>query len=194
MKRAVVFLSLALAVAIASPAVVRAQIPTPAPTPTPNPMVYDDPAMHFQAPAGFYLAGVRKVDVSKLGEDPELVAGWVYPNPDHPRRLFIEQEYYEGDVHDFDGVLEEQMRSQYQEALFKDKQNTSLRNGMPAIFVTMSTGEGFDVQRLFILMWADGQRGVAIVLQTKLGDNIDAPTARMMLSDVSAVQYPVNMP
>jgi hypothetical protein len=55
----------------------------------------------------------------------------------------------------------------------------------------MTSGEGFSSQKIYILMWADSQRGVAVVLQTQLGD-IDATTARVMLSDASAVRYPID--
>jgi hypothetical protein len=61
---------------------------------------------------------------------------------------------------------------------------------MPAMFVEMTSGEGFNVQKAYVLLWADGQRGVALVLMTQLND-ISADTARQLLSDVTAVRYPV---
>jgi hypothetical protein len=191
MKRAALLLIAALAALFASPTALRAQLPPPPATPTPDPLVYSDPAMSFRAPDGFVAVGQRKIDVSKLGDDPEIVAGWIYPNKDHPRRLYIAQEYFEGSVADFDGVYEEQLRGQADNALFKNKQNIALKNGMPAMFMEMTSGEGFSSQKIYILMWADSQRGVAVVLQTQLGD-IDATTARVMLSDASAVRYPID--
>jgi hypothetical protein len=190
MKRATLLLFAALAVLAASPLTLHAQVLQPVATPTPDPMVYSDPAMSFRAPDGFVAVGKRQIDVSKLGEDPEIVAGWLYPNKDHPRRLYIQQEYFEGNVHDFDGVYEEQVRGQFDNALFKNKQDISLKNGMPAMFMEMTSGEGFGVQKMYILIWADTQRGVAIVLQTQLGD-LDANAARALISDASAVRYPV---
>ena len=82
------------------------------------------------------------------------------------------------------------MREQFQSAVFKNKTNTTLRNGMPAIFVEMTSGEGFSVQKAYVLLWADGQRGVALVLMTQLND-ISTSTARELLSDATAVRYPV---
>ncbi len=146
--------------------------------------------MHFRAPAGFVAIGQRQISVDKLGEDPQIVAGWVYPDKDHPRRLALQQEYYEGDAAGFDSVLEGQMRDQFQSAVFKNKTNTTLKNGMPAIFVEMTSGEGFSVQKAYVLLWADGQRGVALILMTQLND-ISADTARALLSDATAVRYPV---
>jgi hypothetical protein len=189
MKRATLVLLAVLAAIVASPRPLHAQLPPPPPAPTPDPMVYTDPAMTFQAPTGFAPVGQRQIAVDKLGEDPEIVAGWIGTDKNHPRRLFIQQEYFEGSVEDFDSVYEEQVRGNSDNALFKDKQNVSLKNGMPAMFMDMTSGEGFDEQKVYILMWADSQRGVAVVLQTQLGD-LDATTARSLMSDVSAVKYP----
>jgi hypothetical protein len=189
MKRACLSVLIALVAFVASPTILRAQVQAQA-GPTPDPQAYDDPAMHFRAPTGFVGLGQRPISVDKLGEDPQIVAGWVYPDKDHPRRLALQQEYYEGDVSGFDAVLEGQMRDQFQGAVFKNKKNTTLRNGMPAMFVEMTSGEGFNVQKAYVLLWADGQRGVALVLMTQLND-ISADTARQLLSDVTAVRYPV---
>ena len=173
-----------------SPIALRAQEATPQPTPA-DWMVYDDPAMHFRAPAGFRPIGQRHIDASKLTDDPEIVAAWIYPDKDHSRRLVIQQEYFEGDYKAFESEYEGQMRDQFDSPFFKNKEDVKLRNGMPALYMEMSSGSGFNVQKFYILCWADGQRGVAIVLQTQLND-LDGDTARRMMSDVTAVRYPTN--
>jgi hypothetical protein len=55
----------------------------------------------------------------------------------------------------------------------------------------MSAGSGFNIQKFYILLWSDGQRGVAVLLQSQLND-LDGDSARRMMSDASAVRYPVN--
>jgi len=187
MKR-IALLLLACAVLVVAPRLSVAQEETPQPTPA-DWMVYDDPAMHFQAPAGFQPVGQRQVPVNKLGDDPTIVAAWIYPNRDHPRKLLIQQEYFQGDVNAFVPEYENQLRDQFNSPLFKSKQNLSLRNGMPAVFEAMTAGEGFNVQKFYLLMWADGQRGVAVLLQTQVNDIGDAD-ARRLMSDASAVRYP----
>lgn len=189
MKRACLFLVIALAAFVAAPASIHAQTSAEA-GPTPDPQVYEDPAMHFRAPNGFLSIGQHPISLDKLSDDPQVVAGWVYPDRDHPRRLAVQIEYYEGDVGGFDAVLEQQMRDQFETAIFKNKQKTSLKNGMPAMFMEMTSGEGFNVQKAYILLWADGQRGVALILMTQLND-VSTDTARQILSDASAVRYPV---
>ena len=166
-------------------------MPTPQPTATPDWHVYNDPAMHFRAPDGFFPIGQRHVAVGDLTEDQATtVAGWIYPLKDHVRRLVIQQEYYDGDVSGFDSVLESQMRDQFQDAFFKNKEHTTLKNGMPAMFVDMSSGEGFNIQKVFMLIWADGQRGVVVSVACALGD-LDTNAARALLTDATAVRYPI---
>jgi hypothetical protein len=189
MKRTALIL-LACAALIGVPRALLAQDATPQPTPA-DWMVYDDPAMHFHAPAGFQPVGQRQIPVDKLQDDPSIVAAWVYPNKDHPRKLIIQQEYFSGDANAFQSQFESQLRDQFDTPLFKDKQNIALRNGMPAIFEAMTSGSGFNVQKFYLLMWADGQRGVAIVLQTQVND-IDDNAARQLMSDATAVKYPTN--
>lgn len=153
-------------------------------------MAYDDPAMHFHAPAGFQPVGQRQIPLAQLKDDPSVVAGWINPDKDHPRRIIIQQEYFTGDVHAFQSQYEGQLRDQFDNPLFKEKNDTPLRNGMPAIFEAMTTGSGFNVQKFYFLLWADGKRGVAITLQGPLSD-LNATMARQLLSDASAVRYPV---
>jgi hypothetical protein len=183
------FALLVCAALVASPRIVLAQGATPQPTPS-DWMAYDDPAMHFRAPVGFQPIGQRQIPVTKLGDDPMVVAGWIYPQKDHLRRLVIQQEYFQGDVHAFQSEYEGQLRDQYDTPLFKDKQNLALKNGMPAIFEVMTTGEGFNVQKFYMLLWADGQRGVVILLNAPVNDLNDADALRIV-SDASAVRYPV---
>ncbi|HTV74794.1 MAG TPA: hypothetical protein VME66_13945 [Candidatus Acidoferrales bacterium] len=190
MNRITLLMAVASVAFIATFAPLRllAQDATPAPTPS-DWMVYDDQAMHFHAPAGFVPVGQRQISLDNLKDDPTVVAGWIYPDKNHPRRLLIQQEFFDGDVNGFQAEYEGQMRNVFDSPLFKDKQHTSLRNGMPAIFEVMTTGSGFSVQKFYLLMWADGQRGVVVVLQTQI-DDIDAPTARQLMSDATAVRYP----
>jgi hypothetical protein len=181
-----------LAAVLAWPAHVRAQIPTAPPTATPDPQVFTDDGMWFKAPEAFQPLGARHVKLADLGgDDMTPLAAWIYPNKDNPRRIILSAESFEGSVGDWDSTFEQQMRGQFDGALFRDRQNFAMRNGMPAMFMTMSSGEGFDVQKLFIVIWADGSRGMALVLVTKL-DDLDEARARAFLSDVTAVRYPAD--
>jgi hypothetical protein len=175
----------ALAVA---PLRLLAQESTPQPTPA-DWMVYEDPAMHFRAPAGWQPVGQRQIDAQKLTDDPVVVAAWVYPDRDHPRKLVINQEFFEGDYKAFEAQLEQQLRGQFTDPFFKNKQDVKLRNGMPAEFMEMSTGSGFNVAKFYILLWSDGQRGISILLSAQLND-LSGDAAQRLMSDATAVRYP----
>jgi hypothetical protein len=170
-----------------------AQVPDA--TPTPDAHQYNDPAMHFSAPPDFYPVGQRNLSVDQLTDDLQMVAGWVSRpknRNDRPLQLGIQMQSFDGSLDGFSSTFEEQLRGSFQSALFKDKQNISLRNGMPALFMQMSSGEGFASQTMYIVLWIDGQRGVAVSLLTGLGQ-MDADTAKsLLLSDTSAVRYPSN--
>ena len=76
MKRTALIL-LACAALVVAPRASLAQQTAPEPTPA-DWMVYDDPAMHFHAPAGFQPIGQRQIPINKLGEDPSVVAARVF--------------------------------------------------------------------------------------------------------------------
>lgn len=158
-------------------------------TPTPNPLVYDDPAMHFQAPDGWVSPGQRQVALADLGDDPTTVAMWIKPDRDHPIKLILQQQAFSGSLDVFESTIEQQMRGDTDDGVVRGKDRISLRNGMPAYFVSVVSGSGFTTTKSFIVAWIDGQRGVALIATAQLGD-LDADTARKFMSNVSAVRYP----
>jgi hypothetical protein len=186
--RALLITILVCAALAVAPLRLLAQESTPQPTPA-DWMVYEDPAMHFRAPAGWQPVGQRQIDAQKLTDDPVVVAAWVYPDRDHPRKLVINQEFFEGDYKAFEAQLEQQLRGQFTDPFFKNKQDVKLRNGMPAEFMEMSTGSGFNVAKFYILLWSDGQRGISILLSAQLND-LSGDAAQRLMSDATAVRYP----
>ena len=176
-------------------AVLIAQDATPAATPTPAPDLYEDAAMHFRAPEGWLLAGRRYPKVDQLGEDPTPVAAWVQANKDHPRKLIIAMEQYSSQsISNFESDYEGQIRDQLDSPFFKEKDHVQLHNGMPAMFVVVTSGSGFDTHKKFLLEWVDGVRGVVVSLEGSYGDLDPASAKKILLSDVSAVQYPFDQP
>ena len=181
------FLTLAALLVALIPSALAAQNASP----PPDPREYNDPAMHFRVPAGYVSVGNHPIALADLPDDLSIVAGWVLPGDSDQRKIFIQMAAFNGRVDDFEGVYEQQIRGQVQDAVFKNKTPMSLKNGMPAYYVEMESGSGFDTAKSFIIMWADGQRGVAIVATGKLSA-WDALKARAALSDVSAVRYPAD--
>ena len=186
------FALLVLALLLTVPLAVSAQSgPEATPTPAPiNPHEYNDPAMHFVAPAGWFLVGYRLLQVDDLGDDPEVVAGWAGPDRSKPQAITITQQSFEGDVQGFEERFENGVRQQFDSVLIKNKESMSLKNGMPAYFVDVTYGSGFDSRKEYAVIWSDGARGVAITITARTGE-LDAATAKKLISDVSAVRYPL---
>lgn len=171
-------------------AVPRAQVPQP--TPTPDPHTYSDPAMNFTAPPEAVLLGRRQVDVQQLGNDMEPVARWIIrPGKENAVVIELSMESFEGAPDQWEGQFESQMHNAADGVLIKNKTPMSLLNGMPANFVEVMMGSGFESRKEFAVVWADGQRGVALSIGGRLGD-VTAEQAREFLKNVTAVRYPTN--
>jgi len=160
-------------------------------TPTPNPLVYDDPAMHCQIPDGWFSGGQRQIPLAELGDDPATVAAWVGKNGDHLLKMILQQQHFEGTLDIYEATLEQQIRGDTADGVVRGKERVSLKNGMPAYFVTAVSGSGFDTSKSFMLGWVDGQRGVALIVTSQVG-GLDNDGAKKILSGCSAVAYPLD--
>jgi hypothetical protein len=160
-------------------------------TPPPDFMEYNDPAMHFRAPDAFTPVAQRVVTVDDLGEDQaDVIAAWVLrTNP--AVRILVQGESFNGNAAGFSDLYQQQLRNLLQNALIKSQETTHLKNGMPAIFIDVTSGEGFTTQKYFAYLWADGKRGMVLAVTSPLGA-CDLATAKRYLADASAVRYPTD--
>jgi len=187
-KRAAVLLATLTLFLLGMTAVLRAQVPEP--TPTPDPHSYTDPAMNFTAPPEAYLMGRREVDVRQLGQDLEPIARWVVrPGKENAAFIDLSMEGYDGPPDQWEARFESQTHGGGSGVLIKNKTPMSLLNGMPATFVEVTTGEGFDSRKEYAVVWGDGARGVVLSVTARMGD-VSADEAKAMLKNVTAVRYP----
>lgn len=192
MKR-LTFAAIAMTVALLPAGALHAQLPPP-PTPSPDPHVYSDPAMNFTAPAGALLVARRIVPPEQLGQDLEPVAIWVlHPGKEDMRTITISMESFTGAPDQWEGQFESQMHNAGDGVLIRGKTAMSLLNGMPANFVEVTSGSGFTSRKQFAVVWADGQRGVALSMSCRLGD-VSPQEAQAALKDATAVRYPLEQP
>lgn len=168
------------------PTVVLAQ---EAPSPAPDPRVYTDASMRFVAPEAYKPLGQRQMALEELSGDPQVVAAWVEPLGDRSRHLIIQQQIFEGTLDGYVANYEQFLRNTYSDALVKAKDRMSLRNGMPAMYMEMTTGNGFNTQKFYMIGWVDGSRGVTLSVSAPVGE-LDRAAALRVLSDASAVRYP----
>ena len=159
-------------------------------TPTPNPQTFDDLGMHFTAPPAFH--GIFQKNGLKVNDiaDPAIVAAWRAFHDGHVQNLLLSQQAFSGPLSGFEQQFSQQLRDQAGEgALIRNKQDIQLKNGMPARYLEVTSGEGFTVQKTYVELWVDGYRGCALIYSTLLNES-DEKTAKAIMSDLSAVQYP----
>jgi len=168
-----------------------AAAPAPSPAPTYDPHSYDDEAMHFQAPADYLLGGRQAVDSTKLDKST-VVAVWAkFPGQANQRTITISVEPYDGkDVKGYEVFTENELRGQIDGVFIGSKAPMTLVNGMPAYFLSITSGSGFDAVKIYEVIWFDGLRGVAISIRGRLGE-ITETEAKTALHDASAVRFPM---
>jgi len=167
-----------------------AAAPAPSPAPTYDPRSYDDEAMHFQAPAEYILGGRQSVDSTKI-DKATTVAVWAkFPGQANQRTLTISLEPYDGrDVTGYEVYTENELRTQIDGVFIGSKTPMTLTNGMPAYFLSITSGSGFDAMKIYEVIWYDGLRGVAISVRGRLGE-ITEDEAKAVLHNASAVRFP----
>ncbi|HLY02636.1 MAG TPA: hypothetical protein VKR56_09065 [Candidatus Cybelea sp.] len=172
---------------------VVAQVPPP-PTPTPDPHTYSDAAMNFTAPADAVLVNRQEIPLSQLGDDLQPVALWIlYQGKENARTITLSMEAYNAEPSQWEGQFESQTHGAQEGTLIRNKTPMTLLNGMPATFVEVAYGSGFDAKKEYAVVWADGQRGIVLAETTRMGDG-SAEEARAVLKQATAVRYPLYQP
>ncbi len=164
------------------------------PTPTPDPHVYTDPAMSYTAPADAILVGNHPIAIEQLGQDLQTVAAWVlHPGDENARTIQIQMEAYSGAPDQWEGQFESQTHGNQEGTLIKNKTAITLLNGMPAYFVEVAYGSGFDARKEYAIVWADGARGI-VLSETSVVGAASAKEAREVLKQATGVRYPSDQP
>jgi hypothetical protein len=164
------------------------------PTPTPDPHVYSDPAMTYTAPADAILLGRQPVPLDQLSQDLQTVAAWVvHPGSENVQEIQIQMEAYSGAPDQWESQFESQTHGNQEGTLIRNKTPMTLLNGMPAYFVEVAYGSGFDARKEYAIVWADGERGVVLSETATVGVG-SAEEARDLLKQATAVRYPTDQP
>jgi hypothetical protein len=157
-----------------------------APTPAPN--QFTDPAMSFTAPNGYYKANIPPHDPTDF-DQPTVVAA--FANRGAARVITIQMESFTGSLSGFEMVTENELRNQIDGVFFKNKQLTTLSNGMPAYWQEITMGSGFQTAKRFEYVWIDGVRGIVLSITGRYGE-ITEDDAKKALANASGVAYPRN--
>ena len=151
--------------------------------------------MHFIAPPEAVLIGRQYPSLGELGNDLQPVAVWaLHPGKEDMRTIQILMESFVGAPNQWEGQFESQMHNNGGDGLLiRDKTPMALLNGMPATFVEVTSGSGFDSKKEFAVVWGDGQRGIVLAETGRLGD-AGPEEAKRVLRNVTAVRYPIDQP
>lgn len=166
------------------------------PAPPSDPHVFTDPAMTFTAPPEAVLIGRQNGGTTpdKLSDDLQIVAAWVIdPGKENARTIQLAMESFDAAPSQWEGQFESQTHGAQDGVLIRNKTPMSLLNGMPATFVEVAFGSGFDAKKEYAVVWADGQRGIVLSETARMGD-ASADEARRLLKQVTAVAYPLYQP
>lgn len=163
---------------------------TPTPAQYTDPHIYTDPAMRVVVPDGYHLLGMRHVDPADLTEQIAVAVWRIQMDKEESRTIVVSVEPYDGfDLPGFEQVTENNLRGSTDGLLVDSKVRTTTANGMPAYFMAVTTGSGFDAMRRYQYIWTDGVRGVTVAIAGRLSE-ISAADAKAALGNISAVAYP----
>lgn len=192
MKRSSVSLAALFVALLALPAIAGAQDQNAAPPA--DPLEYDDAAMHYTAPQNAKLVGdIQHPTLATLSQDPTPVARWVIGSNQDVKVISIVMELYSGSLDGFETTYADDMRSNDSSTLVKSKDTVMLQNGMPAMFLDVTQGSGFDTHKIYAYLWIDSQRAVILSVEAMLG-YLEADQAKRLLAGATAVKYPSDQP
>jgi len=161
-----------------------------------DPLSFDDPGMHFSAPAGW-----TRVDQSQLNdatadtpEDPPAAVFIYHQGRVDQRSIIIKIEPFDGTLDSFETQHLGELHSG-SDATFVDQHvKTTLSNGMPAYLLRVNSGsDAGQFTRLFEYLVCDGQRGITVTYRGRQGD-FDDKEALAALSTLYVVAYPKARP
>jgi hypothetical protein len=162
--------------------------------PPADPLEYDDAAMHYTAPQGAALVGnMQHPTLQTLSQDPTPVARWVLGKDQNVKVISIVMELYSGSLDGFESTYADELRSDDSSTLIKSKTPVLLQNGMPAMFLDVTQGSGFDTHKIYAYLWIDSQRAVILSAEAMLGE-LESDQAKRLLAGATAVRYPANQP
>jgi hypothetical protein len=165
-----------------------------APVAAADSLSFDDPGMHFSAPADW-----TRVDIPSGGggggpndsQDDAPVAAFVYHRgqPDQ-RTITIKIAPYEGSLESFASHHETEVRSGADSTYIEKRAQITLANGMPAYYLRIGSGSdaGHFARRYEYLVY-DGKRSIVVTYTGRQGDFGD-DDAKAALSTLYVVAYP----
>lgn len=162
-----------------------------APAQAADPLSFDDPGMHFKAPAGFERVdlGAQPQDADE-GDTSRPAAVFVSNRGRRDQRsIIIEVHPGTESLDAFEANHEQDLRKGSDSARVDKKEKTTLANGMPAYFLRVSSGDGLQAIWRYEYVVFDGTRDIDVAYTAHQGE-VDAQAAKDALASLYVVVYP----
>jgi hypothetical protein len=153
------------------------------------PAPYADRALRFVPPANYEAVPVPSVDLSQQAHLTTIAAYVRNRGRGDQFSILIMMELHEGSLGEFESAVENELRGQIDGLFVSKKELTRLSNGMPAYWLKLAFGEGFDSMQQYMYVAVDGRRGVTVSVTGHLGV-INEDNARDALKNLALVLYP----
>jgi len=143
--------------------------------------------MHFVVPAGFSRI---PAPMPEIGDHLTPVAGYIKnPGQNDVQLITVSMMNYQGGgTEGWESTAEQELRGQIDGALIK-KTNAPLHNGMPAYWLKVQYGDGFNSMEQFGYAVFDGRRGIYVAIGGHVS-TIDENIAKEALKNLAIVLYP----
>jgi hypothetical protein len=150
---------------------------------------YDDPGMHYQAPAGW-----ERLDLGDAaGKDDAPAAVFVIDKGKvNARSVIIQIKPFDGSLADFVSNRRGELRqgSDNVTVFLNKQQPITLGNGMPAYLIEASSNsDSAPSRKSYEYLIIDGQRSIDVTYSGLVGD-IDDDGGKAILSSLYVVAYP----
>ncbi len=174
-------------VGVGQPVPAQTGAPAQSPAPATGPS-YDDPAMHFSAPAGW-----ERLELAARPSDgqPGPVAVFLKNRGKYDQKsIVITTAAFSGTLDGLASAHESEIRSQ-QEGTFVDKKlRVTMPNGMPAWWLKVTTGTDVGkFSRRYEYVVFDGKRSIVVAYAGRLGD-VEEKEAQAALASLTVVLFP----
>ena len=187
MNKPVVLIALAVLTFGTASGPARAQsTPPPAASAASTDPIYDDASVHFEPTKDW-----KRLPYTPGEGNGKLAPVAIYARnigQENEQRMLLEMEPFEEPVDAWESTVENELRTQFDGALIR-KQSDRLQNGMPAVWINLTYGSGFDTKKLYGYAVSDSRRGIFIAILGRLG-MIDENESKKALSGLSVVVYP----
>lgn len=155
-----------------------------------DPLSYDDPGMHYQAPAGW-----ERVDLGDTSDkdDPPAAVFAYHKGQSDVRTIVIEIKSFDGSLSDFVSQRRGEIRqggSDTSNVFLKTQEPITLDNGMPGFLIVSSlNADSRPARTSYEYLFIDGQRSIDVTY-TGLSGDIDDRGGKATLSSLYIVAYP----